>query len=209
MYRCVLPFFPTNFNFGNLRIFFFLVCVGCQRPVFYSITFIFVAFRLAPFFSSFSHAHSKSAFCIYHRVCARLVYGAPNNLKYESSFGFRWFVYSPLFLCLYVYMDGSTSCESRFMRPNFSPHFHQTDDDDDVACLFYDIKLNLSFVLVFITLVKFGNRTKRQTKKTNHPRPISACTSDALFSPSSITTTTTVTVEATTSAKHKIRYLFI
>lgn len=134
----------------------------------------------------------------------------PTNLKYESSFGFRWFVYSPLFLCLYVYMDGSTSCESRFMRPNFSPHFHQTDDDDDVevACLFYDIKLNLSFVLVFITLVKFGNRTKRQTKKTNHPRLISACTRDALFSPSSITTTR-VTVEATTSVKHKIRYLFI
>ena len=53
----------------------------------------------------------------------------PTNLKYESSFGFRWFVYSPLFFHsrYYQYLSGLL-LKRGFQRPIFPPFVLQTGD---------------------------------------------------------------------------------
>lgn len=135
----------------------------------------------------FAHSYNQHFVFIIESVCARLVYGAPNKFKkYESSFGFRWFVYSPLFAFFLLFFLFSSVCALEYVLLLL-----QADKHCMPACLAVDFPLPhllhafplfvvywIGFIvctLVFITSTGeiFGKRTKMQTQKTNHPRLIS------------------------------------
>lgn len=207
---CLFPELISIWNLGccslqytRIRNIFSPTLVGCLSTVgcsFFCDEYSICRFRLALWLfvvsfrpdsfdcRCFAHSYNQHFVLIIGSVCARLVYGAPNKFKkYESSFGFRWFVYSPLFAFFSfspVFVRSRTYCDF-FKRTNtvclpacFACRFSLLLLLRTLSLpVVYWIELNWIYRLYsrfhHIHWWNFWQRTKVQTQKTNHPRLIS------------------------------------
>lgn len=169
--------------FVNGRLFFF--CDEYSICRFRLTLWMFVVFFRPDSFDCrcFAHSYNQHFVLIIGSVCARLVYGAPNKFKkYESSFGFRWFVYSPLFASFsLVFVRSSTYCDF-FKRTNTAclPALLVDFPSSSSSALFlFQLYIELNWIYRLYSRFhhihwwNFWQRTKVQTQKTNHPRLIS------------------------------------
>lgn len=131
-------FFVSSDNFAESNSISLFIC----RFLSLSLTFFFIFFVCNTLCTI-----SESAF-VFIIECALVWFMArPANLKYESSFGFRWFVYSPLFFILF-----STSSE-----PCLSDRLFSASSSDGRLYFFFVFFLMLyietNLLCVFITSI--------------------------------------------------------
>lgn len=144
-------FFQTNFNleFGSVYAYTFFLLLVCHRTVSFQ-AFHFFYLSVAFFLVVREWVLKQSAFVFIIECALDWFMARTTNLKYESSFGFRWFVYSPLF-----FGGTSTSAtETGAGRTIFSLFVLSSDER------FFSLSLSFSlsrFLSLFLEFIVFGS----------------------------------------------------